>query len=129
MGTCGMAIRMVSGDILQDITFLEFFPIVVALLIWGPILRNKKIIFRSDNKPVVEIINSLITKSQRVMQLVRKFTFLTLDFNVLFKSEHISGRNNVLTDKLSRMKIQQFLQLAPQAERCPTLIPEEVWEL
>ena len=118
-----------SGDILQDITFLEFFPIVVALLIWGPILRNKKIIFRSDNLSVVHIINSLTSKSERVMRLVRKFTFLTLGCNVLFKSEHVSGKNNILTDKLSRMKVEQFLQLAPQAEPCPTHIPTEVWEL
>ena len=31
--------------ILKDITFLELFPVVVALCIWGEQLKNKKIIF------------------------------------------------------------------------------------
>jgi hypothetical protein len=30
--------------ILKDITFLELFPVVVALCIWGEQLKNKKII-------------------------------------------------------------------------------------
>jgi hypothetical protein len=32
------------SGILTDITFLELFPVVVALNIWGYYLRNKKII-------------------------------------------------------------------------------------
>jgi hypothetical protein len=39
--------------ILKDITFLELFPVVVALCIWGEQLKNKKIIFNIDNQSVV----------------------------------------------------------------------------
>jgi hypothetical protein len=41
---------------LTDITFLELFPVFVALNIWGYYLRNKKIIFHVDNQAVVYII-------------------------------------------------------------------------
>jgi hypothetical protein len=39
-------------DILKDITFLELFPVVVALCSWGEQLKNKKIIFNIDNQSV-----------------------------------------------------------------------------
>jgi hypothetical protein len=35
-----------------DITFLELFPVVVAISIWGLHLRNKKLTFNIDNKSV-----------------------------------------------------------------------------
>jgi hypothetical protein len=37
---------------LADITFLELFPVVVAISIWGLHLRNKKLTFNIDNKSV-----------------------------------------------------------------------------
>ena len=84
-------------DMLGDITFLEFFPILVSVYIWGNQLRNKKIIFRCDNKSVCHIINSLTSKSGRVMTLVRKFTLVILEYNIVCKSEHIRGIHNELT--------------------------------
>ena len=45
---------------LADITFLELFPVVVAISIWGLHLRNKKLTFNIDNKSVV-YINNYIT--------------------------------------------------------------------
>ena len=57
--------------ILKDITFLELFPVVVALYIWGYQLKNKKIIFNIDNQSVVHIINQKSSKYVRVMSLVR----------------------------------------------------------
>jgi hypothetical protein len=36
--------------ILKDITFLELFPVVVALCIWEEQLKNKNIIFNIDNR-------------------------------------------------------------------------------
>ena len=39
------------------IAFLELFPIVAALEIWGKLLANHCILFLSDNIAVVEVIN------------------------------------------------------------------------
>jgi len=55
------------SGILTDITFLELFPVVVALNIWGYYQRNKKIIFHVDNQAVVYIINKKLSRSPRVM--------------------------------------------------------------
>ena len=52
-----------DNDILSDITFLELFPVVAALHIWGTCLKNKKILFHIDNLSVVSIINKNSSKS------------------------------------------------------------------
>jgi hypothetical protein len=39
-----------ESDVLSDITFLELFPVVIAVNIWGDLLRNKKILFISITK-------------------------------------------------------------------------------
>jgi uncharacterized membrane protein len=47
----------IDNQLLADITFLEMFPIVVAINIWGASLKNKKILFHNDNQAVVAILN------------------------------------------------------------------------
>lgn len=47
-----------------NITILEFFPIVLAIEIWGPLMRDKCIVFFSDNQAVVEIINRQTSKDR-----------------------------------------------------------------
>ncbi|XP_071087974.1 uncharacterized protein [Haliotis cracherodii] len=48
-----------------DMTFLELFPIVCAIQLWGTQLMNKKILFYCDNQAVVAIINKQSTKAPR----------------------------------------------------------------
>ena len=43
-------------------TYLELFPVVVALHVWGPLLANKKILFHIDNQAVMYIANKQISK-------------------------------------------------------------------
>ena len=71
---------------LADITFLELFPVVVAISIWGLHLRNKKLTFNIDNKSVVYIINRKSSKSPRVMALVRTLVLQTLIHNIVIKA-------------------------------------------
>jgi hypothetical protein len=62
-----------------DITFLELFPVVISVHIWGIHLENKRIIFNVDNQAVVAIVNKKSLKSNRVMTLVKScFTVLTI---------------------------------------------------
>jgi hypothetical protein len=44
-----------DNGILADITFLELFPVVISVHIWGIHLKNKRIIFNVDNQAVVAI--------------------------------------------------------------------------
>ncbi|XP_067655870.1 uncharacterized protein [Haliotis asinina] len=112
----------------NDITLLEFFPIWLVVMIWGDHLRNSKVIFHSDNKAVVTILNKLSSSSPRVMVLVRSFTLQCLKLNLWIKGMYIPVKTNIITDCLSRSKFQQFHKLAPQADLEATRIPVSIWQ-
>lgn len=108
------------------ITFKELFPIVLALEIWGTILKNKCIILHSDNYAVVHIINKQSCKDSVVMKLVRRLVLTCMQHNILIQAKHIPGKDNVLPDLLSRLQVKQFRLLAPQMDDQPTKIPEQL---
>ena len=115
--------------ITDDITVLELFPIFVALEIWGQHLSNKKILFKCDNQAVVHILNSQTSKAEYVMVLVRIITLKCLQLNVVLKAEHLSTSRNAVTDSLSRLQMNRFQQLAPEAEPEPEPVPDHLWSV
>ncbi|KAK3106927.1 hypothetical protein FSP39_003200 [Pinctada imbricata] len=65
-----------NDQIIKDITFLELVPIVLAMYIWNPLLRNKRILFHIDNMALVNIVNSQSSKSALVMSFLRPLVLL-----------------------------------------------------
>ena len=113
----------------NNITFLEYFPILVSIHIFEKTLANKKILFHCDNEAVVEIINSQSSKCPRVMDLVRPFVLKCLQLNTIIKAQHIKGTENSIADAISRFNMQLFRELAPEAEENPQPIPQHLWML
>ena len=112
-----------------NITFKELLPIVVAVNIWGPYLKNKCLVLHSDNLAVVHIVNKQSSKDPLIMHLVRKLVITCMSFNILVKSTHIPGKTNVLADFLSRLQIDKFREVARHMDKSPTAIPEELLHL
>jgi hypothetical protein len=106
-----------------SIALLEMYPLVVALDLWGHLMRNKKVKFWSDNQAVVSIVNKQSAKCPRIMALVRKFVLLALRHNILFKACYIEGRLNGIADALSRFQVRRFQELAPEADELMTPLP------
>ena len=117
-----------ESGVTRDITVLELFPILVSLCLWGNELCNKKILFHCDNAAVVYAVNTMTSKSDMVMTLLRAITLKCLLLNIVVKAEHIPGKFNI-TDSLSRLQIDKFRQLVPQAEKEPEVIPSQVWDI
>lgn len=111
------------------ITFKEFFPIVLAVELWGPLLQDKCIIFHSDNMAVVHILNSQTSKEPFIMVLVRRFVLSCMRYNILTQAEHIPGVTNILPDLLSRLQIAKFRELAPHADPEPTPLPPDLLKI
>ena len=107
----------------QSITLLEFYPTVLAVSVWTDSLSNKCISFHSDNRVVVDIINSHTSKDATVMHLMRKLVLSCLRHNILFRAVHIPGINNNLADSLTRLQVEKFQALAPKACPFPVSIP------
>ena len=113
----------------NNITFLELFPILVALHLFGDSFQNKKVLFHCDNMAVVEIINKQTSKCPRVMDLLRPLVLQSMKLNTIIRAKHIKGENNTIADAISRYYMQIFRKLAPQADRQPTAIPQFLWQL
>lgn len=50
------------SDIVRDMTFLELFPVYVAILLWSHRLANERILFHVDNAALVQVFNSATSK-------------------------------------------------------------------
>ena len=98
-------------------------PIVLALEAWGGSFRNACVTLHTDNLPLVDIINSQSSAEPLVMLLVRRLVLQALRCNVLIQAVHVSGKSNVLADKLSRLQVAQFKTLFPGADPEPPPVP------
>ncbi|XP_077779111.1 uncharacterized protein LOC144326428 [Podarcis muralis] len=115
--------------ITRDLTFLEFFPIVVAVHIWTEEFRDHRVCFRTDNLAVVNILARQSSRSARVSSLLRAFVLRCLEYNILFSAKFVPGANNDIADALSRFQIPRFRSLAPGAQLSPEPFPEYLWNV
>ena len=51
----------------KSIAWMEFFPIVVAVAVWGHELKGKRVLLRCDNEAVVSIINKQTSRCPEIM--------------------------------------------------------------
>lgn len=77
---------------------------------------------------VVQVVNSLSSRSESDV-LVRAFTLRYLCLNLLFLARHVPRVANGITDALSHKQMEQFHQLAPEANPLLAHLPPEIWQL
>jgi hypothetical protein len=113
----------------HSIAWLEFFPIVAAIVLWGGLLKGKRIILRSDNAAVVAIVNKQTSKCPEIMKLVRFFILQCLKSNLAFSARHIPGKDNNIADALYRFQMGRFRELAPGSDAVGMQVPGFLWKL
>jgi len=107
----------------RNITILEFYPIVVALHVWGQPWANHSILLHTDNESLVHIINRQTSKNPLIMPLVRRFVLICLRRNILYRATHVPGKQNIMADTLSRLQINRFQADFQHMDPHPTTIP------
>ena len=108
------------------ISFLELYPIYITLEMFAHKLRNSRINFYSDNMGVVQIINKQSSKCHYIAQLLRPLVLILLHNNIILRSTHISGINNVLCDAISRQQVSPALLAQFGVNQHPTPIPQHL---
>lgn len=109
-----------------NIMTLEFYPIILAIHMWGHLWKNHSILFFTDNEALVSVINKQTSRVSEVMTMVRYMVLQCLQHNILFRAKHIPGKKNILADCLSRLQVNQFLKLAEHAQKKPCPVPEQL---
>ena len=106
----------------QNITLLELVPIFLALQAWGHLIKNKYVILHTDNEALSFSLNKQSSKEPLVMHILRKIVLIQLSYNIMSRAKHIPGYQNNMSDALSRLKLDQFRFLHPQADARPTTV-------
>ena len=68
-----------------NIAFLELYPIVLSLHLWGHDMQNQRILFFTDNEALVHVINKQSCRDKNLTFLVRKLVLVCLDKNICLK--------------------------------------------
>lgn len=110
----------------MNTTLLELYPNVVAVSLWGHLMKNHCVRFFTDNLALVYILNRQTSKDNQIMKLVRRLVLACLKHNILFQSSHVQGCKNVSADALSRLQVEEFRRLNPGCKPTPTPVPDEL---
>ena len=100
-----------------NIEFLELYALCMGVFVWADRLRNRRVILYCDNSSVCGMVSNVTSGCKFCMTLVIKLTLKCLNYNIRIFAEHIKGRDNVLSDNLSRLKIDYVKHLAAKQGR------------
>ena len=88
-------------------------------------MSNSNILFLCDNKAVTDIINKQSSKDKIVMNIIRPLVMEAIQYNMLL-AKHISGKSNILPDRISRFQVTDGLLRQYNMEVTPTNIPQDL---
>ena len=97
-----------------SIEYLELLGVTAALLTWGHLLKNIRIIVFCDNQAVVGMINKMTSSCRNCMYLLRLITLNNLIYNCRVFAKYISTTDNNLSDSLSRLQFGCFWRLVKE---------------
>ena len=116
-----------------SIEFLELYALCIGIFTWIQKLNNKRINIFCDNETVVGMINNTASCCKFCYTLIRKLTLLSLNVNFRVFTRHVKGKDNFLSNSLSRLKIEKLKQLAARISwtinDSPTEPSSELWPL
>ena len=87
----------------RNINVLELYPVLLSLIRWGHLWRDRKVLCLSDNTQVVRAISTGRSANDSSMQMLRNIFWLCVKYNCHLVSEYVPGVDNVVPDYLSRM--------------------------
>ena len=82
---------------------LEIWPVVVAIMRWGHLWKDKKVRLWTDNTQVCQMVNTGRSRSVKCMWWIREIFWLTAIHNIHLVSSHVRSHLNIVPDFLSRL--------------------------
>jgi len=89
-------------EMLLHINILECLMVLHVLQEMGPSLRGRRCLGWCDNTTAVQAINTGRSRSNRLMQIVRRIHLACIEFDIQLWMVHIPGVANITADHLSR---------------------------
>ena len=107
----------------MTIVHYEMLNIIAVVRTWGSLWSSKTVLTHCDNEAVVRVLNTGKTKDLNLAAIARNIWFSTAEYDICLKTIHIKGKDNTITDSLSRW-------LTSQVHRCrvQSLLPYAIWD-
>ena len=113
-----------------SIAYLELYAVTCAVLLWIDRYPNRKVALFCDNMSVVNMINSSSSSCKNCMVLIRMIVLKGMVHNVRITAKHIPGERNILSDHLSRLRIEQFKLIGgDKYDPKPSPLPAAIWPM
>ena len=110
-----------------SIEYLELYALTAAVLTWGHLIQNKRVIIFCDNSAVVQMINLSTSSCKTCMYLIGLLILNGLVNNRRIFARHVTSKNNGPSDTLSRLQLNRFHHLCPDMEPRPCKVSHLVW--
>lgn len=75
---------------------------MVALKLWGPRLRGKKVLIYCDNMSLCHLVNRGCSRDEFHQSCLREICFFAARFEFIIRCQHIKTDENRVADILSR---------------------------
>ena len=105
----------------KSIAWRELVAVVLAISTFGSLLRYCDVLMNIDNQAIQQCVNSGKSRDPEIMALIRVLYFYCAIYNVNYNSVHLSSKCNQIADSASRLNINLFKQLVPNAD--PKMTP------
>ena len=86
-----------------SITYKEVSALEPAVMRWGPLWQNKKVIVHTDNMGAMAIINKGSCKNPVVMDSLRRIFWWSALYNFRLHAVYIKGTDSMIADAVSRL--------------------------
>ena len=92
------------------INAIELLTIVVALKLWGKLLRGKKVLIFCDNMSSCSVINKGLSRDDFHQSCLREICFVAATNEFTIKAQDTSGKGNRIANILSRWHLSRNSQ-------------------
>ena len=108
-----------------SIEYLELLGVVSAILTWGDLIQNQRIVIFCDNQAVVSMINTMSSSCKNCMYLLRLLILNNLIFNRRVFARYVRSTKNDFADSLSHLQLVRFWSLVKKSGRKVNKFPTE----
>lgn len=112
----------------EDIAWRELLAVVVTVATYGSQLAGRRLLIHCDNQAIVSAINEGVIRNEAMMKLVRVLFYQCAHMSITIKCVYITTTDNKAADALSRMDMDRFRQVCPEANDNPD-DPVDIWTL
>ena len=80
------------------ITHFELWAVIIAVKLWGPRLKGKIMLIKTDNEAVSRIVNTGRSYDMYLQKQLRELVWCTAKHEMRIITKHVSGRSNKVPD-------------------------------